>query len=319
MNSGDILTKLKNKKIGVLYGGLSSEREISVKSGKAVLSVLKKLKVRAVGIDVNRDVAEKIRKANIDVAYIVLHGPMGEDGTVQGMLEIMGIPYAGSGVFASSASMDKDISKKLFRCSGIPTPEWMVVKQFEPVAEIKKYPVVVKPVSQGSALGVAIVKNTSQFAVAAKEAFKYDKEIIVEKFISGKEITVGVLNGKSLPVIEIVPKGEFYDFKSKYQKGGSGHIIPARISGKAYSNAQYYAEKIFKVFKCKAVCRADMIVDKNNKVWVLENNAIPGMTATSLLPDASKAVGYDFKDLVLKIIESSLYDNDGKKTQPLRL
>ncbi|MDR3196049.1 MAG: D-alanine--D-alanine ligase [Endomicrobium sp.] len=319
MNSGDILTKLKNKKIGVLYGGLSSEREISVKSGKAVLSALKKLKVMAVGIDANRDVAEKIRKANIDIAYIVLHGHMGEDGTVQGMLEIMGIPYVGCGVFASSASMDKDISKKLFRCSGIPTPEWTVIKRLEPVAEIKKYPIVVKPVSQGSALGVAIVKNATQFAVAAKEAFKYDKEIMVEKFISGKEITVGVLNGKSLPVIEIVPKGEFYDFKSKYQKGGSGHIIPARISCKAYSNAQYYAEKIFKVFKCKAVCRADMIVDKNNKVWVLENNTIPGMTATSLLPDASKTVGYDFKDLVLKIIESSLYDNDGKKTQPLRL
>lgn len=319
MNSGDILTKLKNKKIGVLYGGLSSEREISVKSGKAVLSALKKLKVMAVGIDANRDVAEKIRKANIDIAYIVLHGHMGEDGTVQGMLEIMGIPYVGCGVFASSASMDKDISKKLFRCSGIPTPEWTVIKRLEPVAEIKKYPIVVKPVSQGSALGVAIVKNATQFAVAAKEAFKYDKEIMVEKFISGKEITVGVLNGKSLPVIEIVPKGEFYDFKSKYQKGGSGHIIPARISCKAYSNAQYYAEKIFKVFKCKAVCRADMIVDKNNKVWVLENNTIPGMTATSLLPDASKTVGYDFKDLVLKIIESSLYDNDGKKTHPLRL
>jgi D-alanine-D-alanine ligase len=306
MNRKNVLKRLKNKKIGVLYGGISSEREISIKSGKAVLNALKKMSLRAVGIDVNRNVAEKISKENIDIAYIALHGPMGEDGTIQGMLEIMDIPYTGCGVLASSASMDKDVSKKLFRCSEIPTPDWTVIKQFEPVADIKKYPVVVKPVSQGSTIGVTIVKNASQFALAAKEAFKYDKEIMVESFIRGKEIAVSVLNGKALPIIEIVPKGNFYDFKSKYQKGGSKHIIPARISDKAYLNAQNYAEKIFKVFKCKTVCRIDMIVDKNNKVWVLENNTIPGMTETSLLPDASKTVGYDFSDLVLKIIESAL-------------
>ena len=317
MNTSDILARLKNKKIGVLYGGLSSEREISIKSGKAVLSALKRLKLKAVGIDATRDVAEKIKKANIDIAYVILHGPMGEDGTIQGMLEIMGIPYTCSGVFASALSMDKDISKKLFRCNGIPTPDWTVIKQFEPFREIKKYPVVVKPVSQGSALGLTIVKKASQFVVAAKEAFKYDNEIMVENFVSGKEITVAVLNGKALPVIEIVPKGEFYDFKSKYQKGGSRHIIPARISSRAYSNAQSYAEEIFKIFKCKTLCRVDMMIDKSNKIWVLENNTIPGMTATSLVPDASKAVGYDFNNLVLKIVESALYDS--KKKEPLRL
>jgi D-alanine-D-alanine ligase len=140
---------------------------------------------------------------------------------------------------------------------------------------------------------------------------------MVENFVSGKEITVGVLNGKALPVIEIIPKGEFYDFKSKYQKGGSRHIIPARISGKVYLSTQSYAEKIFKIFKCKTLCRVDMMVDKSNKIWVLENNTIPGMTATSLLPDASKSVGYDFNNLVLKIVESALYDS--KKKEPLRL
>jgi D-alanine-D-alanine ligase len=317
MNKKNVLTKLKNKKIGVLYGGLSSEREISIKSGKAVLNALKKMSLRAIGIDVNRNVAEKINKKNIDIAYIALHGPMGEDGAIQGMLEIMGIPYTGCGIFASSVSMDKDISKKLFRCSGIPTPDWIVIKPFKPVGDIKKYPVVVKPVSQGSTIGVTIAKNVSQFALAVKEAFKYDKEIIVESFVRGKEIAVSVLNGKALPIVEIVPKGNFYDFKSKYQKGGSTHIIPARISRKTYHNAQKYAEKIFSVFKCKSVCRIDMIVDKNNKVWVLENNTIPGMTETSLLPDASKTAGYDFSDLVLKIIESALYDT--KKKEPLCL
>jgi D-alanine-D-alanine ligase len=314
MNTNDILLRLKNKKIGILYGGLSSERKISIKSGKAVLSALKKLKLKAVGIDVTRDVAEKIKKANIDIAYVILHGPMGEDGTIQGMLEIMGIPYTCSGIFASALSMDKDTSKKFFRCNRIPTPDWMIIKQFEPFAEIKKYPVVVKPVSQGSALGLTIVKENFQFAVAAKEAFKHDNEIMVENFVSGKEITVGVLNGKALPVIEIVPKGEFYDFKSKYQKDGSRHVIPARISSSTYLNAQSYAEKIFKIFKCKTLCRVDMMVDKSNKIWVLENNTIPGMTATSLLPDATKAIGCDFNNLVLKIVESALYDRKKKKS-----
>ncbi|MDR3256143.1 MAG: D-alanine--D-alanine ligase [Endomicrobium sp.] len=306
MTISEILEKLNNKKIGVLYGGLSSERTISIKSGKAVLNVLKKLKLNVCGIDVNRNIAEEIKKEKIDIAYIVLHGPMGEDGAIQGMLEVMGIPYTGCGIFSSAASMDKDISKHLFKYVGILTPEWKTLKKFEAVPEIKKYPVIVKPVSQGSTIGVTIVKNDSQFVEAAKKAFKYDKEIIIEKFIDGKEITVGVLNGKALPLVGIVPKGGFYDFKSKYQKGGSKHIIPARISKKAYKMAQNSAEKVYKIFKCKAICRVDMIVDKNDKVWVLENNTIPGMTETSLVPDEGRAVGYNFENLVLKIIESAL-------------
>jgi D-alanine-D-alanine ligase len=302
----DILKKLKNKKIGVLYGGISTEREISIKSGKTVFNTLKNLKLNVCAIDVNRNVADRIKQEKIDIAYIVLHGPMGEDGTIQGMLEILGIPYTGSGVFASAASMDKDISKKMFDYLGILTPKWKILKKFEIVPKIKKYPVVVKPIMQGSTLGVAIVKKVSEFAGAVKEAFKYDKEIFIEQFIKGKEITVGVLNGEVLPVLEIIPKGKFYDFKSKYQKGGSQHIIPARISPKAYKTAQDNARAIYKGFKCRAICRVDMIVDANDKVWVLENNTIPGMTETSLVPDEARAVGYDFETLVLKILESTL-------------
>ncbi|MCL2485548.1 MAG: D-alanine--D-alanine ligase [Endomicrobia bacterium] len=300
------IEKLKNKKIGVLYGGLSSEREISLKSGKAVLNALKKLKFNAIGIDADKNVAEKIKKEKIDFAYIVLHGKFGEDGTIQGMLEIMGIPYTGCGVFASSASMDKDISKKLFKCANILTPEGFTLKKFEAVPEIKNYPVVVKPSCQGSAIGVSIVKSKKDFIKAAKEAFKYDDEIIVEQFIKGTEITVGVLDGQPLPVIEIVPKGKFYDFKSKYQKGGSQHLIPARISKSAYIQAQVSAKKVFEAFKCRAVCRVDMIVDSKDKVWVLENNTVPGMTETSLLPDEARACGISFEELVVKIIECSL-------------
>jgi D-alanine-D-alanine ligase len=300
------IEQLKNKKIGVLYGGLSSEREISIKSGKAVLNALKKLKFNAVGIDAGKNVSQKIKKEKIDFAYIVLHGQFGEDGTIQGMLEVMGIPYTGCGVFASSASMDKDVSKRLFKCAGVLTPGWFALKKFEAVPEIKKYPVVVKPSRQGSAIGVSIVESKADFAKAAKEAFKYGDEIIVEEFVKGTEITAGILDGQALPVVEIIPKGKFYDFKSKYQKGGSRHLIPARISKKAYARAQADAKKIFDTFKCRAVCRVDMIVDSQDKVWTLENNTVPGMTETSLLPDEAKACGISFEELVLKIMECSL-------------
>ncbi|MDR1417593.1 MAG: D-alanine--D-alanine ligase [Endomicrobium sp.] len=305
-NNEEFVNQLKNRKIGVLYGGISSEREISILSGKAVLSALKKMKLNVCGIDVNRNVEKKIKKEKIDIAYLALHGQVVEDGTLQGMLEILGIAYTGSGVLASSLSMDKNISKNLFKCVNILTPQWNVLKKNEILSDIN-YPIVVKPVACGSALGVTIAKNFKEFTKAAKKAFEYDSEIIIEQFVRGKEITVGVLTGKALPVIEIVPtKSQFYDYKAKYQKGCSKHIIPANISKKAYNTAQGYAEKIYKFFRCKAVCRVDMIVDKNDKVWVLENNTIPGMTETSLLPDASRVAGYNFGDLVLKIIESSI-------------
>jgi D-alanine-D-alanine ligase len=306
MNKFDILAKLKNKKIGVLYGGFSNERDVSIVSGSAVLNVFKKLKVNVCGLDVDKDIAEKIKKERIDIAYLALHGRFGEDGTIQGMLEILGVPYTGCGVFASAISMDKDISKKLFMYEDIFTPQWEILKKNKPLPKVVKYPVVVKPVSQGSTIGVTIVKKASQFVEAVKKAFNYDKEIMLEQFLRGKEITVSVLYGKALPIIEIVPKGEFYDFKSKYQKGCSKHIIPACMSDEAYRMAENFAEKIYKVFKCRAMCRVDMIVDDCNKVWVLENNTLPGMTSTSLFPDAAKAIGYDFESLILKILESAL-------------
>lgn len=305
-----ISENLKNKKIGVLYGGTSSEREISLKSGSAVIKALKKMKFKVASIDVNKktsgNLSSIIKKEKIDIAYIALHGPLGEDGTIQGMLEVLGVPYTGCGVFASAASMDKNISKTLFRCAGILTPDWFTLRKFEIVPEIKKYPVVVKPVDQGSAIGISIVKKASEFAPAVKAAFKYGDEVVVEQFVKGKEITVGVLDGQALPVVEIVPKGKFYDYKSKYAKGGSKHIIPARISANVYNQALYNAEKVYKAFKCKALCRVDMIVDGGGKVWVLENNTVPGMTETSLFPDEAKAAGISFEELVFKIIECSL-------------
>jgi D-alanine-D-alanine ligase len=306
MNRNELLKKLRKKKIAVLYGGFSSERTISIKSGKAVLNAAKKLKLSVCGIDVDKNIVEKLKREKINLAYIALHGPLGEDGTIQGLLEIMKIPYTGCGVFASSASMDKDISKKLFKINGILTPEWKTLKNFDNIPKMKNYPLVVKPMSQGSAVGVSIVENFKQLVSAAKNAFKYDNEILIEQFIEGKEITVGVLNGKSLPIVEIVPKAKFYDFKSKYSKGGSQHIIPARISKNVEILARHYAEKIYKNFKCKTLCRVDMIVDKKENLWTLENNTCPGMTETSLFPDEAKAAGINFEELVLTILEGAL-------------
>ncbi|MDR3071780.1 MAG: D-alanine--D-alanine ligase [Endomicrobium sp.] len=302
---------MRNKKIGVLYGGLSRERDISVISGKAVLNVFEKLKINACGIDVDRNVCDKIKKEKIDIAFIALHGYVGEDGVIQGMLEMLGIPYTGCGIFGSSASINKDISKQFFQFNGILTPEWKVLKKSEALPEIKQYPIVVKPVLEGSTIGVLMVKKASHFAAAVKEAFKYGEEIIIEQFVDGKEITVSVLNGKVLPIIEILHKGDLYDFNSKYKKGFSRYVIPADITKKSYKKARDFAEKIYKIFKCNGMCRVDMVVDKKDKVWVLENNTVPGMTENSLLPAAGAAAGYDFESLVLEIVESTL--KNGKK------
>ena len=298
------MTDLKNKKIGVLCGGTSSEREISLMSGKAVYEAIKKLGFNVVLIDVDRNVAVKLIKEKIDIAYVILHGTMGEDGTIQGMLEIMGIAYTGCGVFSCSASIDKIISKKMFEYAKIPTAKWFMIEKNKPF-DMPKFPVVVKPPSQGSAIGVSIAKNQKEFEKAVKLAFSFEDRVLVEEYIKGVEITVGVLNRKPLPVIEIVPKSKFYDFKSKYTVGQSKHIIPARLPEKVLRKAQNIALKIFGEFMCNGTCRVDMIADKNNNLYVLELNTLPGMTKTSLFPDAAKYIGMNFESLVLEILKTA--------------
>jgi D-alanine-D-alanine ligase len=308
MKKYNTLFKLKNKIIGVLYGGVSDERNISISSGKAVINSLKTFGFNVCGIDVDEDIINKIKKKKIDIACIMLHGPIGEDGTIQGMLEVLGIPYTGSGIFASSLSINKDISKKFFKFLNIPTPKWTLLKKNEKLKKINKYPVVVKPLIGGSALNITIAKKEKDINKSIDVAFKFkhSDKIIIEEYISGKEITVGVLYGKPLPIIEIIPKYEFYDFRSKYQKNASKHIIPAKITNKLEKLASNYAIKIYKNFCCNAACRVDMIIDKNDKIWVLENNTIPGMTKTSLLPDMAKAIGCSFDNLVLEILKSAI-------------
>ncbi|MBU2613957.1 MAG: D-alanine--D-alanine ligase [Elusimicrobia bacterium] len=303
---------LKSKRIGVLYGGWSAEREISLKSGEAVINALKKGGYKAVPIDVDRNFATKLPGFKIDIAFIILHGPFGEDGTIQAVLQTAGIPYTGCGVLSSALAMNKIFSKEIFDFNKILTPEWTVISKTQTKdnnlrVESLGYPLVVKPATQGSAIGVTIAKNNAEFKKGLRLALKFDDQILVEEYIPGKELTVGILGNKVLPVVEIVPiKGKFYDFKAKYAKGGSKHIVPAKLDKETTKLVQAAAKKAFDAVGCKAVARIDFRLTPDNKPYILEINTLPGLTQTSLLPDAAKAAGFSFLEMVLEIIKGSL-------------
>ena len=298
---------LKKKKIGVMMGGLSREREISLKTGTAILKALTEKGYTACSIDVGQDVAETLIKKKIECAFIALHGRFGEDGTIQGMLELMGIPYTGSGVLASALALHKVMSKKIFLCEKIPTPPFEVIQRQDlgkhPVRSISlSLPFVVKPAREGSTIGVSIVRTEEELVPSLIEAGKYDEEILVEKFMKGKEITVGILEDIPLPVIEIVPKSGFYDYHSKYTKGETQYIIPARIPREKYLYAQEISLKAFQVLGCSGCARVDLMTDENDDLFVIDINTMPGMTETSLLPKAASYVGITFEDLVERIL-----------------
>lgn len=307
-----IATNMKIKKIGVIYGGKSSEREVSLKTGSAIAEALKKEKFSVVLIDSGKkDFIKKLLSSKIDFAFIALHGPFGEDGTMQGLLEILGISYSGSGVLASALAMNKIYSKKIFESENIPTPKWQVISDFSLPASRFPLPAVVKPSKQGSAIGITIVRKKSQLKKAIKNALKYDAQAIIEEYIAGTEITVPILGDKPLSPIEIIPKNDFYDFYSKYASGGSRHLIPPRLSQKIIAQAKQLGLLAHRSLGCRALSRVDMIVDKKSDIYVLEVNTIPGMTATSLFPESAKYDGYTFGKLLEKIIELSL----NEKTQ----
>ncbi len=298
---------LKKKKIGVMMGGLSREREISLKTGKAILKALTEKGYTACSIDVGQDVAEVLVKKKIECAFIALHGRFGEDGTIQGMLELMRIPYTGSGVLASALALHKIMTKKILLCERIPTPPFEVIQRQEigkaPLRDISvPLPLVVKPAREGSTIGISIVKTGEELVPALKEAGKYDEEILVEKFMKGKEITVGILENIPLPAIEIVPKSGFYDYHSKYTKGETQYIIPARIPREKYLNAQEMSLRAFQTLGCSGCARIDLMTDENDDSFVIDVNTMPGMTETSLLPKAANYVGISFEDLVERIL-----------------
>ena len=296
----------KIKKIGVIYGGVSAEREISLKTGAAIAQSLEKMRYAVVLLDSGKkNFITKLLSSKIDLAFIALHGGHGEDGTIQGVFEFLGIPYTGSGVLASAVAMNKIFTKIVLESHGIKTPDWRVLTCGQNDAGIA-LPVVVKPPKQGSALGVSIVKKRGEFKKALKEAGRYDTEVLVEKYISGKEITVAILDGVALTPIEIVPKNSFYDFYSKYAAGGSDHIIPPGLTEKTIKKAKSIGLAVHNALGCRSLSRVDMIVDEKGGIYVLEVNTIPGMTGTSLFPDAAKYDGLEFPAMLKKIIDSSV-------------
>ncbi len=300
-----------NKKIGVLMGGLSSEREVSLSTGKAILSALLEKGYNAASIDVGRDAGEQVQKAGIEIAFNGLHGKYGEDGAIQGLLEIAGIPCTGSGILASAMGMNKIISKLVFRNAGLLVGPYLVVElrkreALNEVPSIMDYPVVVKPSSEGSSVGVTLVYAHEELRPAADLAFQYDQEILVEKYIRGKEVQVGVLGDRALGAIEIVPKNVIYDYEAKYKPGMSDHFFPARIDKESYARALEAGLTAHRALGCRGYSRVDFIIDDSGAPYILEVNTLPGMTATSLLPDIARGAGISFPDLVEEILRLAL-------------
>ena len=308
---GVTMALVTKKKIGVLMGGLSSEREVSLDSGKAVLKALAGKGYDAVAVDVGRDAADRIRTSGMEIAFNALHGKFGEDGAIQGMLEIMGIPCTGSGILASAMGMNKIISKTLFKAYGLQVGPFLSVSRGDSnmlktaQSEIG-FPLVVKPSSEGSSVGVSLVHAQSDFDAAVKLAFSYDPEILVERYIRGMEVQVGILGERALGAIEIVPKDVFYSYKAKYEQGMSDHFFPARIPKDVYTRTLDAGLLAHRALGCRGYSRVDFIIDNDGVPYILEVNTLPGMTATSLLPEIAQGAGIPFPDLVEQILRLAI-------------
>jgi D-alanine-D-alanine ligase len=303
------MTSMKSKKIGVLMGGLSAEREVSLKSGAAVHLALLAQGYHVVAIDVGRDLPAVLVREQIEAAFIALHGRYGEDGCVQGLLELLQIPYTGSGVLASALGMHKLYSKQAFASAGILTAPFHHFRHEQQIriSDLNfGLPLVVKPVQEGSSVGVTIVREESQFEAALISAFRHDREILVEQYIQGQEVQVGILDDRPIGAIEIVPKNEFYDFEAKYTDGMAEHIFPACLEPALYEKAQQIGLAAHQALGCSGYSRVDLLITKSGECFVLEVNTLPGMTALSLLPEiAAKGAGLPFEVLVERIIESA--------------
>lgn len=308
-------------KVTLLKGGKSGERDISLDSGTACAKALRGEGFAVVEIDTAaEDAIQQILDSKPDLVFIALHGKDGEDGCVQGLCELMDVPYTGPGVLASALAMDKSRAKVFYDEAGLATAPWVTLYEgrhydLNEVLEKVGERCVVKPAREGSALGVHIIQHADELEPAIEEAFQHDSEIVVEKFLEGTEITVAVLGNEdpeALPIIEIVPQGdsEFYDFKAKYAVGGANHIIPARLEEGVAAKCQEDAVTAHKALGCTGVSRTDMIVDAEGINWVLETNTIPGMTATSLLPDAAAKVGIEFGPLCKMLVELALEERN---------
>jgi len=316
LNSRQIIKHFTGKKIAVLMGGRSGEREVSLRSGRNVLEALKRQGLQAVGVDAGLDLGTELRSKKINAAFVILHGRYGEDGTVQGLLEMMDIPYTGSGVLASALAMNKVFSKKIFTEQGIPTPEycWAGPQQdpktaaHEAVDDLE-LPLVIKPVDEGSSLGVSIAKSQEQAVKSFVQVHKKYGQVMAERFIQGMNVTVGILGcgskARALPVLELVPKNEFYDYQAKYTGGLTEFHVPARLPGVIYTSTQQVTLQAHQALGCHGWSRVDAIVDRSGTVYILEVNTNPGMTDLSDMPAEAKAEGMEYDQLVLEILDSA--------------
>ncbi len=326
MTKGQVTTK----RIGVLMGGFSSERDVSIRSGLAIYQALQELGYNSVLIDVGKEIVNVLKKEKVKLAFLALHGGIGENGAIQGMLEVLEIPYTGSGVLASALAMDKEASKKIFMYHGLPVAPFVVVQRSafsvqrqeknsklriqnlptgQAGSELRtdfEMPWVVKPVAEGSSIGISIVKEHAGLVPALEKAFLLGKRAIIEKFVEGKEVHIGILGSRALGGVEIKPSLEFYNYEAKYTSGLTEYIIPPQIEEAVYEKAKNIALNAHTALGCSGATRVDLRIDENATPYVLEVNTLPGMTATSLLPKIAQSAGLSFKNLIEEIIRLAL-------------
>ena len=305
-------------RVAVLKGGRSLERQVSLRSGARVEDALERLGHDVVALDVSGDLIERLRDAAPDVAFIAMHGRDGEDGTVQELLEILDIPYTGSGVLACVRATDKVLAKHLMIEAGIPTPEFFAFSEtafrelgaadaLPAIEERLDFPIVVKPSSQGSALGIKFARSAADVPAALVAAFSYDSRVLLERHIDGRDLAVSILDGEPLPVVEAVPTGDgFYDFEARYEIGRTEFVCPAALPDGVTEQAHELALRTYLLLGCSAFGRVDLMLGGNGELTVLEANPIPGLTETSLLPQAAEAAGISFDELVGRIVELAL-------------
>jgi D-alanine-D-alanine ligase len=324
--------KLRNssaKRVGVIMGGSSGEREVSLRSGAAVAAALE-----ARGHDVVRlslgesfgpEIGHTLTKARVDVAFIALHGRHGEDGCIQGLLELARIPYTGSSVLASALAMDKLKAKEMFRLHNVPTPPYYTVSGADDVADLEAlhgsfgFPVIVKPRGEGSSLGVSKASSLAELASALEVAFELDDTVIVERFVAAMEINVGVLDGRVLGAIEIAPKNSIYDYEAKYTPGMTEYFMPARLSPTRYRGVCNLADRAVRALGCTGAARVDLLVTAGENEYVLEVNTLPGMTETSLLPKIAASAGYDFGRLCEAILDGARLHQPTRRSRAARV
>lgn len=312
---------LTPRRIAVLMGGRSAEREVSLKTGEQVARALTQRGHEVVRIDSADDAfIGELRRLAPDVVFVCLHGRYGEDGTIQGLLEILGLPYVGSGVLASALAMDKAMSKAVYEHAGVPTPPWAVVRRGEPVeadaiVAALGEKLAVKPANEGSAIGVTIVRDARELPGAIGTALEHFRVALIESFIPGAEVTVGVVGNDDptvLPTLQVVPVNDFYDYESKYVPGMSRHLIPADVPEAARRESQRLALLAHDVLGCRGMSRTDLIITEDGRAYVLETNTIPGMTETSLLPDAARAAGIEFPSLCEMLVRLALEEHGAR-------